>query len=361
MASDGRRGSGRRGQRRGAFSVLLATTALALACAPPEDETGGEGDTYLVPDSSQPAGSDSSRAAGPAGLDTIPGTHWTERDWEILEAKVRWAVAEGLPGRPMGEAVARLGATFVGTTYTPQTLEAPGAEQLVINLRELDCVTFIENVLALAWLIRNEGTAILDDRSRAMRRYEDYLTAVRYRDGRMEGYASRLHYFSDWLLNNQEMGLIELRTEELGGVPDPEPIDFMSSHPDAYRQLAEAGVLDDIRRREERLDAAGPRLYLPEDRVGSVAERIADGDLIAATSTVEGLDVAHTGIALWQDGRLHLLHAPLVGKSVEISEKPLAERILDISSQDGVMVARPLEWPGSPRARSSDGAASRAP
>ena len=72
-----------------------------------------------------------------------------------------------------------------------------------------------------------------------------------------------------------------------------------------------------------------------------MADSIHDGDLIAATSTVAGLDVAHTGFALWQGGRLHLLHAPLVGKSVEISELPLAERIQRIKTQDGIMVARP--------------------
>ncbi len=69
----------------------------------------------------------------------------------------------------------------------------------------------------------------------------------------------------------------------------------------------------------------------------------ADGDIIAATSTVAGLDIAHTGIALWRDGRLHLLHAPLAGGVVQISEVPLAERIQRIDGQDGVMVARPVE------------------
>jgi hypothetical protein len=74
-----------------------------------------------------------------------------------------------------------------------------------------------------------------------------------------------------------------------------------------------------------------------------VAAGIRDGDVIAATSTVAGLDVAHTGLALWVDGSLHLLHAPLVGDSVEISTVPLAERILSINGQDGILVARPME------------------
>jgi len=61
------------------------------------------------------------------------------------------------------------------------------------------------------------------------------------------------------------------------------------------------------------------------------------------TSTVEGLDVAHTGIALWVDGTLRLLHAPLVGEAVQISEVSLAERIESIDGQDGIIVARPIE------------------
>jgi len=58
---------------------------------------------------------------------------------------------------------------------------------------------------------------------------------------------------------------------------------------------------------------------------------------------VPGLDVAHTGIALWVDGELRLLHAPLVGEVVQISEASLAERILRIDGQDGIIVVRAVE------------------
>ena len=68
--------------------------------------------------------------------------------------------------------------------------------------------------------------------------------------------------------------------------------------------------------------------------------------MIAATSTLPGLDIAHTGFAIRIDGRLHLMHAPLVGSVVEISERPLADRILTIQAQDGIMVARPLSPAG---------------
>mgnify|MGYP001277183149 CR=1 FL=1 len=280
-----------------------------------------------------------------AQSDSIPGTNWTSADWTVFEAKVRRGAAHGLVGLPVGRAIARLGKTFVGTKYTPATLEVPGPERLVINLRELDCVTFIENVLALVRFIRTDGTRLLADPPAARARYESYLADLRYRDGVRGGYSSRLHYFSEWLTDNARRGTVTLITADLGGRIDTEPITFMSTHRAAYRQLADSGEYLAIQAIEARLNAAGGRSFLPESAIARSARRIRDGDVIAATSTVAGLDVAHTGFALWQAGRLHLLHAPLVGKSVEISTKPLAERIESIATQDGILVARPnAEW-----------------
>lgn len=268
---------------------------------------------------------------------------WADEDWRIFEEKVRWAAGRGLDAAPIGTAIAEIGRTFVGTAYVPRTLEVEGPEGLVINFRGLDCVTFVENAFALARFVKAGGAELLVDRPRAEAAYERLLTELRYRDGAIEGYPSRLHYFSDWIADNARRGLVRDIGGELGGVQDDEPVNFMSTHPDAYRQLSEDPAhLTRIRETETALTAAGRR-YVPEDQIAAVAPRIQDGDVIAATSTVAGLDVAHTGLALRVDGALHLLHAPLVGDSVEISTVPLAERILSIDGQDGILVARPLE------------------
>lgn len=256
-----------------------------------------------------------------------------EADRKIFEERMAWARAERLDTLPFGETVARLGETFVGTTYTPNTLDIDGPERLVINLRELDCVTFVESVLAMARLVH----AGIDD----FDAYKAELAKIRYRGGVLDGYPSRLHYFSEWISDNEALGLVRNVTRDLGGVQDTEPIDFMSTHTESYRHLADPANLDAIRRVEAELSSR-PRYYIPEHRIAEAASGIRNGDIIAATSTVKGLDVAHTGFALWVDGKLHLLHAPLVGKNVEISEKPLADRILGIKAQDGIMVARPI-------------------
>ncbi len=266
----------------------------------------------------------------------------TAKDWEIARGQVAWAVAQRRDAElDFGPLLAAIGERLVGTRYQPHTLELPGPERLVVNLEALDCVTFVENVLAMARLAWTADAALADDPHRFRAAYRRELTAIRYRDGVLDGYPSRLHYFSEWISDNEAMGLVEGVSRDLGGVVDESPIDFMSTHPDAYRQLADPASLAEIAGVETRLRSV-PRYYLPEDGIAAAAHLIRDGDIIAATSTVPGLDIAHTGIAVRQDGVLHLLHAPLVGSHVQISDESLAERVRRIKGQDGIMVARPV-------------------
>jgi hypothetical protein len=250
----------------------------------------------------------------------------------IFEEKIAWARAQGLETMPLGAALVALGRTFVGATYTPGTLEVDGPERLVVNLRELDCVTYIENVLAIVRVLR-AGTPDYGS-------FQRELVRIRYRDGTLAGYPSRLHYFSEWIANNEAKGIVTDVTRELGGGVQPGPLGFMSAHRESYRQLGDPGVAAEIGRLEAELSGR-ERFFIPQESIRAVERGIQDGDIIAATSALDGLDVAHTGFALWVGDRLHLMHAPLVGSVVEISERPLAERIQRIDAQDGIMVARP--------------------
>ena len=271
----------------------------------------------------------------------VPSSLWDDEDWAIFRDKVTWAASEMVDTLPIGDAMAALGQTFVGTAYVPQTLEAEGPERLVINFRGLDCVTFVENVFALSRFIRVYDPDVLADRPAAEAAYASLLTELRYRGGIINGYPSRLHYFTDWIADNALRGAVRDVTPELGGVWDEERIDFMTTHTDSYRQLSDPANVARVRQDETALNALG-RSYIPQGSIEAAARGIRDGDIIAATSTVAGLDVAHTGLALWVDGTLRLMHAPLVGDSVQISEVTLAERIQGIAGQDGIIVARPL-------------------
>lgn len=313
---------------RGRLCVVVSTLLSLGACQGDVRPSASSGDADRTAVET-PSGADRADAALPV-------------DWTILHERLTWAYRNRLDTVPMGDAVVALGRSFVGTPYQPRTLEIPGPERLVVNFEALDCVTFVENVLALARFVKSAPAAVLDEEHVYRSLYQGMLRQIRYRGGHIDGYASRLHYFTDWIADGEAKGLLRDVTPDLGGVADPDPVDFMSTHPDAYRQLSESETLERVRADEIRLTAR-PRLFVPEDRIAEAASGIQNGDIIAAASTVPGLDVAHTGIAIWVNGGLHLMHAPLVGDSVQISERPLARRIQEIGAQDGIAVARPLE------------------
>lgn len=295
----------------------------------------------------------------PADPSGSPGGEvtWADSDWAVFQRTVRSVVQVGADTLPMGDLMVHVGMELVGTPYEPGTLEVEGPERLVVHFAGLDCVTFVENVYAVAAAVKAGVAERLDERAAIEGEYERMLRALRYRGNVIDGYPSRLHYFSEWILDGEAKQLVEDVTDDLGGIEDDEPVDFMSTNPDAYRQLADPENLETIRRVEELLSARGRR-YIPQERIAEVAHGIRDGDIIAATSTVEGLDVAHTGLAVWVDGTLRLLHAPLVGDSVQVSERSLAERIQGIEGQDGIIVARPRE-PGGSASRGAGGSAAR--
>jgi hypothetical protein len=325
---------------RHSFPAAAFAAVALLACGGSEQSAGAAAAsdaaaTQLSAAAQSPAAflaADRGSANQPGATSTPAGAALLG-DREIFEETLRWVLAEGIDTLPIGGAVARIGKRFVGAPYRPGTLDPPGPESLVVNLREFDCVTFVESVLALAHSTRADEPSF--------EAFTRVLERLRYRDGVRGDYPSRLHYFSEWLSDNESRGALDIRTRTLGGQVDPEPIHFMTRHVEAYWQLEDAGALDAIGRIERRLSAA-PRFALPEAAIEGAEGGIEEGDVIAATSTLSGLDVAHTGIAVEIDGRIHLMHAPLVGDSVQISEVPLAVRVGRIGTQDGIMVARPL-------------------
>jgi hypothetical protein len=277
-------------------------------------------------------------AAGVPALIGTPGLGnvlLQDDDAAICSKKFRLAVSLGLRQKPIGEVIIAMGKSFLGTEYIAHTLEQPGEERLVINMRGLDCVTFYENALVLARCIKKNKSTFED--------YKAELRFIRYRGGIVNGYPSRLHYFSDYVYDNEKKGVLKNVTKSIGGVVYKRRIDFMSTHPDSYRQLKERPELIKLITKQEEAINKRPMFHIPKDKVEKVASRIQNGDVLAISTDIQGIDVSHTGLAIWQNGKLHFLHAPLSGLNVQITEKTLVEYLAASSNRLGIMVARPLE------------------
>src|SRR5690606_2309854 len=255
--------------------------------------------------------------------------------WPLFGAKM--AELHRISGRDLGDSLIEIGKSFQGLPYVEKTLEVGQRETLVVNLRGLDCTTFVENVLAFGLLLR-EGKSDFD-------RFAHQLLRVRYRDGKLQGYPSRLHYFSDWIRNNAQKGLVVDITPELGGIAVQKPLDFMGTHRELYPFLASDENYAALLAVEADL-AGQPLCYLPTDKIREKQGMIRSGDIIALATAVKGLDVTHTGLAIeMEDGRLHLLHASSANGKVEITQEPLVDYLGKVKGNIGILVARPLFAP----------------
>lgn len=221
---------------------------------------------------------------------------------------------------------------LAGTPYVGGTLDEGKEETLVVHLDKADCTTFVETVLALT-VTEKEGKKDFGSFKEALRR-------VRYRDGRIEGYASRLHYFSDWIKDNEQKGLVKERTPELSSMRQVLHLNFMSAHPSAYPRLKDnPGARAEIALQERAWQGVSV-CYFPKGRLDEPPGKsgIRNGDILAITTNISGLDVVHTGFACWIGDRLHLLHASSQAKKVVLDSRSLYEYSGNKKTHTGVRV-----------------------
>lgn len=257
-------------------------------------------------------------------------------DKDIFLAKMKFADEAKLKDKPINDVIAEIGKSFLGTPYVAHTLEKEGDENLIINLRELDCTTFLENAFVLARCVKL-GIKDFDE-------YKKQLTNTRYRAGKIDGYPSRLHYFTEWIFDNCKKHNVIDVSKEIGGVPYNKKVSFMSSHRDAYKQIsANDKFYETIKQQEAEINKR-EHYYIPKDMVKKVESKIKNGYLIAITTEMEGMDIAHVGIAVkMDDGRIHFLHAPLSGAKVQITDVPLYDYLQKIKKDTGIMVLKPVD------------------
>lgn len=222
--------------------------------------------------------------------------------------------------------------------YVARTLEGGERERLVVNLRQLDCTTYVENVIALYLCIKNGETTFRD--------FCNYLRKIRYENG-IVTYPTRLHYFSYWIEQNTLTGIVrEIVPQDSSVTEDSEyDIYYMSSNPEKYPALRkDTSLIDDISEMEKYFDGKTYR-YIPKAKLKnpeSLQAYIKDGDIIAIVTNKKGLDISHIGFAAWHKGNLHLLNASSIHKKVVEEPMSLYKYMMRHPSQTGIRIIRVL-------------------
>ena len=224
---------------------------------------------------------------------------------------------------------------MLGVPYVAGTLDGNEEEQLVVRTDALDCTTFVETVLAFC---------IADKRGeRDFEGFKKALTDVRYRDGILNGYTSRLHYFSDWIRNNEQMGFVKECTSETACAQPKELwLDFMTTHVDSYLPMKkDASLVKEMAAQEKNWQGTVVS-YIPKEKLDLSSDelKIKDGDVLALVTNIKGLDIVHVGFAFWREGKLHLLHASSSAKKVIEDPKTQYESSKNTKAHIGLRAIR---------------------
>jgi hypothetical protein len=239
-------------------------------------------------------------------------------------------------GLSLGDVIGKVGVALEGVPYVGSTLElGDNREVCCVNLLGLDCVTFYEVALCFARMLRHGGRTPAD--------LTKEITFARYRSGKLDGYLSRLHYTCDWIDDNERKGVVKNLTASFPGAQRMDKkLNFMSTHPQAYRQLkANPSWIPRMAALEDRIAAAKP-WYVPNERVAETEPLLQTGDIVGIATSADGLDCSHTGLVYVDDRQVRrFLNASSVKKQVVLGER-LSEYAAKYKKNVGVMIARPL-------------------
>ncbi|RRD03076.1 DUF1460 domain-containing protein [Prevotella sp. OH937_COT-195] len=226
---------------------------------------------------------------------------------------------------------------FMGRPYVAHTLEVNKKERLVVNLRELDCTTYIETVLALTMTVDKGGVTFKD--------YCNNLTMLRYKNGMLNDYSSRLHYFTEWINDNVKKGIVKevMGSKELFCGVQTVDATYMTSHSDSYKMLAgDTAMIRKIGIMEKEISGQRHR-YIPNVKIDDTCElrkTIHDGDVIAIVTNKKGLEISHLGFAVWRRDGLHLLNASSVRRRVVEENATLSKYLVRRKTALGIRVLR---------------------
>lgn len=225
-----------------------------------------------------------------------------------------------------------------GLPYVAKTLEKNDEERLVVNLRQLDCTTYVESVLALTMSAKKGETS-----------FEDFclnIQQVRYKDGEIH-YVNRLHYFTYWMNENVKKGIVRHveGNQNLFLATQTVRADYITKHVSRYPMLMRHKEwIPGIRKMEDTI-TGNKYAYIPKNKLKDsklLRQTVQDGDIIAILTSRHGLDTSHIGIAIWHDDGLHLLNASSIHRKVVEEPKLLETYMREHRSHTGIRLVRPL-------------------
>ncbi|KML18221.1 membrane protein [Leclercia adecarboxylata] len=222
-------------------------------------------------------------------------------------------VIEALPDTKanLQDLIVLVSSKFLQTPYKNKTLIGSQSipEQLVINLKGVDCLTLLDYVQALA-------------KSNSREEFIQQLVNTRYIDGNVS-YLTRRHFLSDWFaMSPQNAEDVTPYISEKYLTAEK----HLNLKPEGGEYVPGLGI---IKRKIN---------YIPGYAIdSSVLESLHNGDYVGVYSPMQGLDVSHTGIVIRAHGTVFFRNASSLPENGKVVDTPFLDYM---QSKPGIVVLR---------------------
>lgn len=183
-----------------------------------------------------------------------------------------------------------------------------------VTAKDVDCVpelridgmdnhTFINNVVAMVRLTGLSSPIRLKD-------LVESIENVSYRNGRADGFTSKMIYGGDWVVDNRARGNLKELTEDYSEYFKTKVLDGITANREKYAALSDSATFE-----KQKFVEMGFRLHkiphLKRETVGKkdIEEEMRNGDVVMLLSPDANFDVFETGIVVKRDDGFHLIHA----------------------------------------------------
>lgn len=215
-------------------------------------------------------------------------------------------------GSKAAEHIAPIAESFLGVKYEPLTEK--DTDVLELRFDAFDDLTFLNTVVAIARVVTQPGPLRPVD---VMQQIEN----VGYRQGKADGFSTKLVYGADWILNNKSRGIIKELTDDYSNSYKTKSLEKLTKERERYVALSDSAMYE----RQKMVEMGFrthkiPHLKRESFGLGDVATELRDGDIIMLLSTDPAFDVFERGIIVKRDDGYHFIHAS--EKDGQVVEEP---------------------------------------
>jgi hypothetical protein len=214
-----------------------------------------------------------------------------------------------------------IGQFFKGVPYLSNRLSKSNPEKIYYSFSDFDCVTYVENVLALYYSVGANAKFIKN------------LINIRYDD--TVSYENRNHYLTKGLQKMVALNILSPINNQFNSKSIQKNVNYLSKH--VISNNINMATIINI----EKSISQKNMYYFDSTKDLKINDLIKNGDVIAFVSSRNDLDFQHVGFVHIKNNKMYILHASQEKKIVCISDVTIDQYIFKNKKITGFQIYRP--------------------